>query len=111
MKRTGLLASIGFTLLVGLAATRPAAALCTCETYDDFTTSQSWGMGSTCSAADADLYAHVSPEAVANCGGAAKVCSGGLVFTTHCWDPPGSVQFQSDGYLQYSCKVCGIPIP
>jgi len=106
MKRTGLLVSIGFTLLVGLVLAKPATAICWCESFNDTTTTENWGMGATCTDAHSDLVSHVRAEAAADCGGTTKVCYGTVVVVTPCWDPPGGGK-QEDGYMEYSCKVCG----
>ncbi len=105
MKRTGLLVAIGFTFLVALVLAKPATAICWCESFNDTTTTENWGMGATCTDAHSDLVSHVRAEAIADCG-IGKVCFGTVVVVTPCWEPsPGTKQ--EDGYMEYSCKVCG----
>ncbi|HEX3555998.1 MAG TPA: hypothetical protein VIA62_22500 [Thermoanaerobaculia bacterium] len=109
-----LLLSMGTVLIVtlalvsGVTTARPAWALCYCLSNNDFQTS-SWGMGANCTAAQSDLTSHVNADAFADCGGSAYTCLGTLHYTNACWW--NGTMFQSDGYRDYSCKVCGQPPP
>lgn len=72
----------------------------------------SWGMGSSCTAATADLDANTQQLANELCWdvGAEGACSfGSLQITTACYLTMG--QYQVDGYRTYKCLRCIEPPP
>lgn len=102
---TGALLVTVLALTGGLSLPKPAAAICICESYTDFTTANNWGKGADCTAAHNQLLSLVNQEAHADCGGITATCLGTLVIMTEChWN---GMMWQEDGYRNYSCKVCG----
>jgi hypothetical protein len=94
---------------VVVALASPAEALrCRCPAGAFQTTGNTWGFGSTCSAARTDLITNAEWVAEGSCSDG--VCAyGALTITTGCHpsDMPGHIgQQQEDGTLQFKCLVC-----
>jgi len=97
---------VTLALVSGVTTAKPAWALCYCQTNNDYSTPENWGMGADCTAAQNDLAIHVNSVARADCG-ATQTCLGTLHLVNACWW--NGTMYQADGYRDYSCKVCGIP--
>jgi hypothetical protein len=83
---------------------------CRTRCVDSYTTSvnggpSAWGMGSTCSAAQTDLDAHLLAQADAHCLdlGYDGACSVTTVITGLCYWQPSINGYQTSGYADHSC--------
>ncbi len=95
---------LGLAAVFAMFAPGTAAAIGNCYCYTGNQTGQNWGMGSSCTAANSDLRAHLLAEANDWCT-PDPVCSFAVQYTTTCWQPTPTT-WQADGFATFGCRIC-----